>query len=717
MNPDAGGVTGLTWSAAALPAGLAELARRARLTDAAAVASASLTAAWQDHADQPAPATSDGRDEDRHIDWLASQLALEAEPVATVPRALDTLLRQAGPAVFRMEGPVPRYLLLLGARAGGWARVLAPDLRAHRVPLARLRHALLADRVARHAADLERLLDTAAVPARRRAQVREALVMQHLGDTPAGACWLLRLPPSAPFARQLAHSGVARRIGAMLALFALLYGLEIAGWGLIGNTTLSGRVDTGWLVGWGLLVLSLIPLRLAASWLDARVALDLGALIKARLLQGALRLDLEQVRHAGIGQLLARVMESTALETLAMSGAFALLVAGLELGFAASILAAGAGGGAHAVLLFAWLGVTLALSWRYLGRVRAWTLSRLELTHALVEAMVGHRTRLAQERPERRRRDEDATLARYLDIATRMDAASIPVVGGLARGWMLVALAGLAPAFLQGAGAGALAVSLGGILLADRAQSGISAGVGALARAALAWRQIGALFTGAARVAPQPVLSAATPVMPGSRLIEASGLRYRYPGQDEAVLRGADLTIHAGERLLVEGPSGGGKSTLASLLCGLRQPEAGLLLATGLDRHTLGSAWHDLVTEAPQFHENHILSETLAFNLLMGRHWPPSATELAQARALCEELGLGPLLARMPAGLQQRVGDTGWQLSHGERSRVFLARALLQQAPLTILDETFAALDPETMRTCLQTAFRHAPTLMVVAHP
>ena len=63
------------------------------------------------------------------------------------------------------------------------------------------------------------------------------------------------------------------------------------------------------------------------------------------------------------------------------------------------------------------------------------------------------------------------------------------------------------------------------------------------------------------------------------------------------------------------------------------------------------------------------------------------------------------------------VGETGWQLSHGERSRIFLARALLQNAHLTILDESFAALDPETLRLCLDSVFRRARTLMVIAHP
>lgn len=71
----------------------------------------------------------------------------------------------------------------------------------------------------------------------------------------------------------------------------------------------------------------------------------------------------------------------------------------------------------------------------------------------------------------------------------------------------------------------------------------------------------------------------------------------------------------------------------------------------------------------------------------------------------------------MPGGLNQMVGETGRQLSHGERSRIFLARALLQDAEFTILDESFAALDAESLRLCLDCAFRRARTLLVIAHP
>jgi ATP-binding cassette subfamily B protein len=183
------------------------------------------------------------------------------------------------------------------------------------------------------------------------------------------------------------------------------------------------------------------------------------------------------------------------------------------------------------------------------------------------------------------------------------------------------------------------------------------------------------------------------------------------------VIEGASLAIDHGDRVLLEGPSGGGKSTLAALLTGLELPESGLLLLDGLDRPSLGDSWHRRATSAPQFHENHILSGTLGFNLLMGRSWPAREEDLAEAEALCEELGLGELLRRMPGGINQRVGETGWQLSHGERSRIFLARALLQGADLTVMDESFASLDPETLELCLTCALRRARSLVVIAHP
>jgi ABC-type bacteriocin/lantibiotic exporter with double-glycine peptidase domain len=192
---------------------------------------------------------------------------------------------------------------------------------------------------------------------------------------------------------------------------------------------------------------------------------------------------------------------------------------------------------------------------------------------------------------------------------------------------------------------------------------------------------------------------------------------YRYPGRVSNAVTHATVAIAERDRVLVQGASGSGKSTWGSLASGFRVPESGLLFLRGIDRKTLGGReWRRRVVSAPQFHENYTLAGSLAFNLLMGREWPPDAKDLQEAEQVCRELGLGPLIDSMPAGLMQMVGETGWQLSNGEKSRVYLARALLQQADLIVLDETFAALDPETAQAAMDCVVRRAPSLVCIAH-
>jgi ATP-binding cassette subfamily B protein len=108
---------------------------------------------------------------------------------------------------------------------------------------------------------------------------------------------------------------------------------------------------------------------------------------------------------------------------------------------------------------------------------------------------------------------------------------------------------------------------------------------------------------------------------------------------------------------------------------------------------------------------------TVAFNALMGGEWPAGAADFGRAEDLLRELGLGGTLDRMPSGILQTVGETGWQLSHGERTRLYLARALLQKPEVLILDESFAQLDPESMRRSLDAVVARAQTVLLIAHP
>ena len=285
------------------------------------------------------------------------------------------------------------------------------------------------------------------------------------------------------------------------------------------------------------------------------------------------------------------------------------------------------------------------------------------------------------------------------------------------RGWLIVGLLGLAPAFLRGVDSpGRIAIAVGGILLAYRAWKRLVAGAWQLAGAAVAWQRTSVLFNAAARQELPGSLNVPEPVA-ASPAVEASDLVFRYSDRTEPVLRGANLQIAHGDRVVLEGASGGGKSTLVSILAGVREPTSGRVLMHGLDRATLGAAeWRRRLAAAPQFHENHVLAETFAFNLFLGRPTVLGPSDFEEAEAICDELGLTSVLERMPAGILQTVGETGWQLSHGERSRLYIARALLQDAELVVLDESFAALDPENLKRAVECVVKRARSLLVIAH-
>jgi ATP-binding cassette subfamily B protein len=244
----------------------------------------------------------------------------------------------------------------------------------------------------------------------------------------------------------------------------------------------------------------------------------------------------------------------------------------------------------------------------------------------------------------------------------------------------------------------------------------------------IAWRQVKPLFDASARPDLPGMLalvrrgqgtdSVSTSNNEFRVILDARNLTYRHVGRTSDVLSQCDLEIREHDRVLLQGPSGAGKSTLAGLLAGLRRPNSGVLLVHGFDYASLGErGWKRLVALVPQFHENHVLADTFLFNLLMGRRWPPEPEDIAAAKAVCNDLGLGPLIRRMPAGLNQLVGNTGWQLSHGERSRLFVARALLQDPDLVIFDESFGALDPVTLRECLRCVLKRSQATLLIAHP
>lgn len=674
------------------------------------------------------------------LDNAAGNLGLEAEPVSIQYTDFQLFVQAGAPAIVRLpeafSPEMPHYLALLRGRRRG-SDLLCPDLRVRRLSVDRLQDLVWQPYEAYLGDLVNQVLSDAGVPADRLARARRAILRDQLGPVRIEAGWLLRLPPSAAMSEQLHHNGAYRPVAILLSMYFIQQILSIASWFVIGRGIFTGNFDKGWLFAWAILLLATVPVQLIVSNSQSELSMNIGSLFKQRLILGTLKLDPEEIRNQGMGGFLNRVMESEAVEMLAFNGGLNAILSLIELGLAFIILSRGAGGAVSAISLGVWVLLTLWMLWRYYLTSRDWTESYRQMTNQLVEEMVGHRTRLVQEEPNHWHDEEDSELDRYLKLSESLDRVGIRLNALISRGWTLVGLLGISYAFITGdPTAQSLAIGVGGVLLATRGLSKLAGGAQSLSSLLNAWRQVGPLFQAAARPRQLPALGFVPPP-PGSAgyggiersdftsgavgsqaLIQARDLSFRYRPLGRPTLHNIALEIHPGERLLLEGPSGGGKSTLAAVLTGLRSPESGSLLLWGFDRQILGvEEWRKRIVMAPQFQENYVFSETFAFNLLMGRRWPPLPEDLEEAEAVCQELGLGGLLERMPSGFQQMIGESGWQLSHGERSRLFIARTLLQRADLIVLDESFGALDPENLRLSMQCVLQRAPTVLVIAHP
>jgi ATP-binding cassette subfamily B protein len=647
------------------------------------------------------------------IESAAQTLGFEAQPAETPYADFERHLSVMGPALLQVptsEGPA--FLAILPN-----CTLLTPDLKNVRTDPSAIRTMLCGSFEAPALLEIQQLLDRAQIPPAKQARARDAILRERLTSKRIRGIWLLRLPPGASFREQLRHAHVPRRLLALASAHVVQYLLWILAWYVVGSNVLRGGGDREWLIPWALLLLTLVPLRVLITRLQGWVAISVGALLKQRLFFGSLRMDPDSLRHQGAGQLLGRVLESEAVEALALSGGFLALVALIEIVVAIFVLAAGAGGLLQAALLFIWLLIAALVAWKYFERNREWTDVRLAMTHDLVESMAGHRTRLAQLAADRWHDGEDEALEKYLKSSKAMDRSTARLIAVIPRGWLVLGLLGLAPAFLYGnASPTRIAVAVGGTLLAYRAWRRLAAGAWQLAGAAVAWHRTSVLFQAATRQELPGALDIDVS-KPSALVVDARNLIYRYSDRTEPVLREANLEIEMGDRLVLEGASGGGKSTLVSLLAGVREPNSGRILIGGFDRPTLGAAeWRRRLAAAPQFHENHVLAETFAFNLFLGHPAILTPGDFEEAQAICDDLGLADLLARMPAGMLQMVGETGWQLSHGERSRLYIARALLQDAQLVVLDESFAALDPENLKCAVECVVKRARSLLVIAH-
>jgi ATP-binding cassette, subfamily B, bacterial len=708
------------WPEARLGELLAELGREAGLRTSVSL---------------PSPPAGLGQHDSENLHrWiLQTSLALgfEAEPVESPVDELDKMLHAAGPAVLRLPTPEGARFVGLLKHRGGKLVVLSTKVRKCQVRIEQLREPLQEVGVGALRAEVDQILTRVGLNGKAREKARWGLLMQRAGKRAVGGCWLLRAVPQGAFASTLQREGIIKNAGWLLLGNLVYFVLVAIGWWFLGRGMLSGHIDEGYLHTWVLLFFTALALRQLVDFTAGRLAFDVGGLLKQRLLYGTLSLDVHRVRAMGSGDLLGRVIESQSIEQLAMSGGVNAIIALTELLIAAAVLYMGAGGVGHVALVATWVLLTVFLAAMLLRRRELWTQHRLALTGTLVERMLGHRTRLVQQLPERMHDGEDPALANYFDASRLMDRITTLLAALPSRGWVVVALAWLSVSvWFAPPTRAALAVAIGGITMAWRAFGGLSLGLVQLIAARVSWHQVKPIYGfGQDQIpvgdSPDLALVYDSPSsddgLAPPTVVDMSGVEFEYAGASpnrKAVVKDLSLRISKGDRVLIEGRSGSGKSTLGLILSGLEQPQKGSLQLCGMSWHSLGrEGWRRRIASAPQFHQNHVFNSTLRFNLHMGRRWPAFPSDIERAHQLCLELGLGDLIERMPSGMSEIVGERGWQLSHGERSRLFIARALMQEGELVIFDESFAALDPQTLEQVMQCVHKRARTLVVIAHP
>jgi ATP-binding cassette subfamily C protein CydC len=412
--------------------------------------------------------------------------------------------------------------------------------------------------------------------------------------------------------------------------------------------------------------------------------------------------QLEGYRH---GDLLARmVADVDALQNLHLRAIgpplVALLAGGVAVGVAAAFLPAAA------LVLAAGLvagGVAVPALAGALGRRagRRQAAARGELSAELVELLRAAPELVAYGAEESalvRLRRADRALVRLARrdalVGGVADGAGLVVVGATVAGVLAVAIGASADGHLDGV----LIATLALLALASfEAVQPLAAAARELSATLAAGRRLLELVDRDAAVV-DPATPAAPPRWPFTVALE--GVRARHAPGERPALDGISLRLEPGRRVALVGASGAGKTTAVSLLLRFLDPEAGRVTLSGRDlrayrqedvRRAIAVAGQDSYVFAASVRENVRLARPDAGD---------GEIELALRRAR-----LWPSVARLPDGLDTPVGEDGRELSGGERQRLVLARALLADAPVLVLDEPTAHLDPATARDLVRDVF------------
>lgn len=414
---------------------------------------------------------------DRWLKAAADGLGFEAEAFSVShTESLDSLAH-CGPALLSIPThSAPLFFAVVRGKRNA-LQLMGTDLRLHWVSTVSIRSVLAAPFERPLKEQAQGMFAQVGLAPESHEEAMDALVQEQLKSQVLDIGWMLRRSPQASFWRQLQDKSIPLRLTGLLGGHTLQYLLMLSAWGMLGSSVLGGRIDKGWLVAWLLLLVTMLPLQMWVAWMQGAILIDVSALVKRRLLLGVMKLEPEEIRVKGSGQLLGQVIESQAIESMIFAGGYTSVIAVVEVIIAGTVLALGAGGALQTGLYILVCLLCVSLIRRNYLRQMEWTNQRLHLTHQLVEKMVGHRTRLAQQPEALWHDNEDQELQRYIRASEQMDHSELQLDLFATRGWLLIAMISLLPGFLQpNVGITGLAVALGGILLSLGALTKLTGG-------------------------------------------------------------------------------------------------------------------------------------------------------------------------------------------------------------------------------------------------
>ena len=663
------------------------------------------------------PLNADDLTLNRWFEYVTYQSGMESVAVDSPYSDIDDMIRNAGPAILRVDhnSNTPRFFVIL---KGGWKyiHIISPDLKMIKIPPVILKQALCEIIETPEKQSIYTILDKIDIPESQKKSACDAMLLVKLKSEQIGGCWLLRLSPGANFIKWFRHLCLPKYFISMITCEAICQICMILSWLIIGKMVFDNTLDLGRFIMWALMLVTVIPFKLYSQWSQCQISMNTGSYFKQRLLFGAMFLKQDDIRNQGTGQFMGRVMESESFESMALDGGFDTITFLIYFTMAIWLFAIGCGGTMCLVFML-WIIGYLFCYIVYANFLNTWVNHYRDMTNKIIERMVGYRTRIVQEIRKKWHEDEDIELNEYHHLSEKVDRMLLVLNPILTRGWMVVSIACLV--FLQPDSKESLLISIGGIIIAYQGLGLLYRGMSTFVLLLCSWKQVKPLYHAASRYVEEiPKLTLSKNIIgPQNAFIDMQDVTYKYENNRNFKLDIPKLKIDKTDRILFEGPSGGGKSTLASIISGARQPDTGVMLYHGLDAQFIGSAmWRRNIVLSPQFHENYIFSASFAFNLFMGRGWPPCKKDFIEAKALCGQLGLDELLEKMPEGFEQMIGEGGWQLSHGEQSRIFIARAILQKPELLIFDESFMPLDPENFEKVLNCILKNNAGIIVVAH-